>query len=38
LSQRTTEWRTAMPVIFLWAGIPVLLVGGGYVIYRIIGA
>jgi len=27
-----------MPVIFLWAGIPVLLVGGGYVIYKIVGA
>jgi hypothetical protein len=29
---------TTMPVIFLWAGIPILLVGGGFVIYRIIGA
>jgi hypothetical protein len=32
------KWRRAMPVIFLWAGIPVLLVGGGYVIYKIVGA
>jgi hypothetical protein len=27
----------AMPVIFLWAGLPILIVGGGYVIYRVVG-
>jgi len=26
-----------MPVFIMWAGIPILLVGGGYVIYRVIG-
>jgi hypothetical protein len=29
--------REAMPVILLWLGIPVLLIGGGFVIYRVIG-
>ena len=27
-----------LPVIFLWAGLPVLIVGGGYVTYKIVGA
>jgi hypothetical protein len=35
-SFRTMDKEKTMPVIFLWAGLPVLLVGGGYVIYRII--
>jgi LPXTG-motif cell wall-anchored protein len=26
----------AMPVILLW-GIPILLLGGGFVVYRIVG-
>jgi hypothetical protein len=26
-----------MPVILLWTGIPILLVGGGYIVYRVIG-
>jgi hypothetical protein len=26
-----------MPVVLLWAGIPILLLGGGFVVYRIIG-
>jgi len=26
-----------MPVILLWLGIPMLLVGSGFVIYRVIG-
>jgi len=25
-----------MPVLLLWAGIPILLVGSGFVIYRVI--
>jgi hypothetical protein len=29
--------ESAMPVILLWLGIPVLLVGSGFVIYRVIG-
>jgi hypothetical protein len=29
--------RKAMPVILLWLGIPVLLIGSGFVIYRVIG-
>jgi hypothetical protein len=29
--------RRNMPVFILWAGIPILLIGGGFVVYRIIG-
>lgn len=25
-----------MPVILLWTGIPILLIGGGFVVYRLI--
>jgi hypothetical protein len=28
---------SAMPVVLLWAGIPILLVGSGFIIYRIVG-
>jgi hypothetical protein len=27
----------AVPVILVWAGIPILLIGGGFIIYRVIG-
>ncbi len=27
-----------MPVIILWAGIPILLIGGGFVVYKLVGA
>jgi len=26
-----------MPVFILWAGIPLLILGGGFVVYRVIG-
>jgi hypothetical protein len=26
-----------MPIFILWAGIPILILGGGFVVYRIIG-
>jgi hypothetical protein len=26
-----------MPVFILWAGIPLLILGGGFVVYRIVG-
>jgi hypothetical protein len=29
--------ESSMPVILLYAGLPILLVGGGFVVYRIIG-
>jgi hypothetical protein len=28
--QLSPEWEMTMPLILLWVGIPVLLVGGGY--------
>jgi hypothetical protein len=31
-----SELEQNMPVILLWAGIPILLVAGGFVIYRIV--
>jgi hypothetical protein len=38
LSLRTTgNGGSAMPVVLLWAGIPILLVGSGFIIYRIVG-
>jgi len=26
-----------MPIFILWAGIPLLILGGGFVVYRIVG-
>jgi len=26
-----------MPIFILWAGIPILILGGGFVVYRMIG-
>jgi len=37
LSPPETRMEKAMPVIFLWGALPVLLIGGGYVVYRVIG-
>lgn len=25
-----------MPVLLLWTGIPILLIGGGFIVYRVI--
>jgi hypothetical protein len=36
LTTRVQGWSAQMPVILLWSGIPILLLGGGYVLYRII--
>jgi hypothetical protein len=33
--KRSDEYN--MPIILLWTGIPILLLGGGYVVYRVIG-
>jgi hypothetical protein len=30
------EWEMKMPLILLWVGIPVLLVGGGYYVIHAI--
>jgi hypothetical protein len=30
--------RRPMPVNILWAGIPILLIGGGFVVYKLVGA
>ena len=29
--------EATMPIFILWAGIPILILGGGFVIYRVIG-
>jgi hypothetical protein len=31
-----TKERT-MPVLLLWAGIPILVLGGGFLVYRVVG-
>jgi hypothetical protein len=31
------QQEVQMPVFILWAGIPILILGGGFVVYRIIG-
>ena len=35
----TTEQQqeVRMPIFILWAGIPILILGGGFVVYRMIG-
>jgi hypothetical protein len=32
-----TTSEVPMPVFILWAGIPLLILGGGFVVYRIVG-
>jgi hypothetical protein len=31
------QQEATMPIFILWAGIPILILGGGFVVYRMIG-
>jgi hypothetical protein len=34
---RMEDEEDVMPMFIVWAGIPILLIGGGFLVYRVIG-